>query len=92
MRSVVDLPAPLGPSSPVMRPSAAARLTSRTAATAPKRLRRLTRLDHGGGPFNEVKKGIGRARRVQPTSSPRAEPRARNCAISRSTHGAVSCP
>jgi len=37
MRSVVDLPAPFGPRSPVMRPSAARKLTSRTAATAPNR-------------------------------------------------------
>ena len=42
IRSVVDLPAPLGPSSPVMRPSAALKLTSRTASTAPKRLARAS--------------------------------------------------
>src|SRR6185295_10766803 len=35
-RSVVDFPAPFGPSRPVMRPSSARRLTSRTAFTAPK--------------------------------------------------------
>ena len=38
MRKVVDFPAPLGPSRPVIRPSAALKLTSRTAATLPKRL------------------------------------------------------
>ena len=36
MRSVVDLPAPLGPEQPVMRPSGAVKLTPRTACTAPK--------------------------------------------------------
>src|SRR3977135_2849097 len=41
MRSVVDLPAPFGPSSPVMRPSAARKLTSRTAGTRPKCFLRL---------------------------------------------------
>src|SRR3981081_4633839 len=41
MRSVVDLPAPFGPSSPVMRPSAARKLTSRTAVTRPKCFLRL---------------------------------------------------
>src|SRR5271170_7003123 len=42
IRRLVDLPAPLGPSSPVMRPSRARRLKSRTATTAPKRLLRLS--------------------------------------------------
>ena len=65
MRSVVDLPAPLGPSSPVMRPSAA-----REAHVAHRRdgaevLAQAARLDHGGGPFSEVKNGIGRASAVQ---------------------------
>src|ERR1700730_10206545 len=41
IRSVVDLPAPLGPSNPVMRPSAARKLTSRTAVTRPKCFLRL---------------------------------------------------
>src|SRR5688572_23343167 len=37
MRSVVDLPAPFGPRRPVMRPSSARNVTSRTAVTLPKR-------------------------------------------------------
>src|SRR5471030_1681773 len=40
MRSVVVLPAPLGPRSPVMKPSGAVKLTSRTASTSPKRFAR----------------------------------------------------
>src|SRR5688572_2986206 len=38
MRSVVDLPAPLGPNKPVICPSRALKLTPRTAATLPKDL------------------------------------------------------
>src|SRR5688572_1536454 len=38
MRSVVDLPAPFAPSSPVICPSRAMKLTPRTAATLPKDL------------------------------------------------------
>src|SRR5688572_3396049 len=38
MRSVVDLPAPLGPSDPVICPSRAAKLTLRTAVTLPNDL------------------------------------------------------
>src|SRR5258706_4386279 len=40
MRSVVVLPAPLGPRSPVMEPSGAVKLTWRTACTSPKCLAR----------------------------------------------------
>src|SRR5580704_8549946 len=40
MRSVVDFPAPFGPRSPVIRPSAARKVTSPTATTLPKCLRR----------------------------------------------------
>src|SRR5450432_1866187 len=40
MRSVVVLPAPLGPRRPVMEPSCAVKLTSRTASTSPKRFAR----------------------------------------------------
>src|SRR5688572_5775204 len=38
MRSVVDLPAPLGPNKPVICPSRALKLTPRTAATLPNDL------------------------------------------------------
>src|SRR5688572_24525428 len=40
MRSVVDLPAPLGPNNPVIWPSRATNFTPRTAATLPKDLNR----------------------------------------------------
>ena len=36
MRSVVDLPAPFGPSKPLILPSGASKLTPRTARTLPK--------------------------------------------------------
>jgi hypothetical protein len=38
MRRQVDLPAPLGPSKPVISPFLAVKLTCLTASTAPKRL------------------------------------------------------
>ena len=38
MRSVVDLPAPFGPSKPVIWPSRALKLTPRTAAIVAERL------------------------------------------------------
>src|SRR6187399_2076525 len=40
MRSVVDLPAPFGPNNPVIWPSRALKLTSRTAAILPNDLTR----------------------------------------------------
>src|SRR5258708_7178318 len=54
MRSVVDLPAPLGPSNPVMRPSCARKVTSRTAVTRPKCFWRLLASITEGSP------GLGR--------------------------------
>jgi hypothetical protein len=41
MRSVVVLPAPLGPSSPVISPSRAVKLTPSTAFTTPVRVLKL---------------------------------------------------
>ena len=50
MRSVVVLPAPLGPSRPVTTPSAAEKETSSTAVTLPKRLCRLRTSIMAAGP------------------------------------------
>jgi hypothetical protein len=72
-----------------MRPSAAVRLTSRTADRA-EVLVQAARLDHGGGPFSEVKNGIGRASEVQWSSA--ATLACEERASRRPTHGAVSCP
>ena len=55
-------------------------------------LRELLRLDHGAGPLSEVKNGSGRAARTQLTSSASTDARATNCAMTRSTQGAVSWP
>src|SRR5574337_77827 len=70
IRRVVVLPAPLGPSSPVISPSQAAKLTPSTAFTLPKALcrfltsimtrtsRGLVPLDQGGGPLARQAVGV----------------------------------
>src|SRR5688572_24833135 len=76
MRSVVDLPAPLGPNNPVICPSRAVKLTVRTAATLPNDFTRprassmegLLKLGRRAGERGEERhrRDLLRAGRVQP--------------------------
>ena len=78
MRSVVDLPAPFGPNNPVICPSRALKLTSRTAATLPKDLNRPRASNMavtGAGPASVMKNGMGLSFSVQRVSSPARCPR-----------------
>src|SRR5690606_3549835 len=63
MRKVVDLPAPFGPSRPVMQPSSARKLTSCTACTLPKLFRSwrtsITRESSGCGAVGVDEEGLG---------------------------------
>ena len=58
MRSVVVLPAPLGPSRPVISPSRALKVTSCDRDLVPEGLVQLLDLDHGAAPLKSMNAGM----------------------------------